>query len=100
MKILVALFSLMTASMLMAQSAPQESQPQSQDAKTTCSSGADVRTIEIFYETPGAKVPCRVDYSKTSGTQTLWRAQNKEGYCEEKSAALVSKLQGAGFECQ
>lgn len=112
----IAIFSILFAGHLVAQdnsgttSTTMESTTQTTQAadtasqaaptKTTCSSAGDTRTIEVIYETPGSKVPCRVDYTKSTGTQTLWSAQNAEGYCEEKATGLAEKLQAAGFDCK
>jgi hypothetical protein len=64
-----------------------------------------MRTIEVVYENPNAKVPCKVDYTKndggTAGTpEALWTAANLEGYCEEKAAFFADKLKGNGWDCQ
>lgn len=67
-----------------------------------CTMGDLVRRVEIIYET-GVTVPCEVHYYKdteASGErQVLWRAMNEEGYCEARTAELISKLSGMGWDC-
>ena len=66
----------------------------------TCKSGEAVRTVEVVFDSPGAPVPCKVVYTKAeTGAQDLWRAENKEGYCQERAAYLVEKLVGLGWTC-
>ena len=72
----------------------------SESGVTMCTGGGEERKIEIVYETPGSKIPCRVDYTKSSGTTTLWQATNEEGYCEAKVQGLIEKLTTSGFECK
>lgn len=69
-----------------------------ENIKTICTHGNQHRTIEIIYSGENA-VPCAVQYTKDTSTQTLWRAQAEEGYCEEKAADLVNKHIGWGWEC-
>lgn len=67
--------------------------------KTICSHGNQTRIIEVVYTGEGT-VPCEVRYSKEEGTQTLWNANNAEGYCEEKATAFVEKQKGWGWSCE
>lgn len=67
--------------------------------KTVCSHGSQTRVIEVAY-TSEDNVPCEVRYSKEEGSQTLWSATNKAGYCEEKAAAFVEKQIGWGWACE
>jgi len=67
--------------------------------KTVCEHGNQTRIIEVVYTGEGA-VPCEVRYSKEEGTQTLWNANNAEGYCEEKATAFVEKQKGWGWNCE
>jgi hypothetical protein len=69
-----------------------------ENTKIICTHGNQQRTIEIIYSGEGA-VPCAVQYTKDTSTQTLWRAEIEEGYCEDKVADLVSKHIGWGWEC-
>ena len=66
-----------------------------------CTAGELTRDIEVVYSDPGQAVPCEVIYRKPAeGTvETPWRAYNQGGYCEEKAAGLVAKLQAAGWNC-
>lgn len=73
-------------------------------AKYTCSMEGLVRRIEIVYPDSTSKVPCDVNYYKDSEAPnevvTLWRAQNLNGYCEEKANEFVEKLKSWGWSCQ
>ncbi len=64
-----------------------------------CTHGNQERKINIVYETEGQQVPCEVTYEKASGTESLWRAQNQVGYCEDQAAAFVEKQRGWGWSC-
>ncbi|GLQ30814.1 hypothetical protein [Litoribrevibacter albus] len=64
-----------------------------------CVNGDAERKISVVYTQPGFTVPCEVVYEKASGMQTLWRAENEEGYCEEKAKAFAEKQASWGFEC-
>lgn len=57
------------------------------------------RSISVAYpeQTP---VPCQVQYTKAGETQTLWQAQNTEGYCEQQARAFVAKHESWGWQCQ
>ena len=60
-----------------------------------------VREVVINYPEGGA-VPCQVVYKKqTEGfeDQTLWTAENQQGYCEEKAREFVEKLGSWGWTC-
>jgi len=65
---------------------------------TMCVHDNQTRIIEIVYEGEN-NIPCEVKYTKEDTTQTLWRAQNKAGYCENKAAAFVEKQIGWGWSC-
>ncbi|MFC3153449.1 hypothetical protein ACFOEK_20580 [Litoribrevibacter euphylliae] len=64
-----------------------------------CVNGDAERKVSVVYTQPGSTVPCEVVYEKASGMQTLWRAENEEGYCEEKAKAFAEKQASWGFEC-
>lgn len=64
-----------------------------------CVNGDAERKISVVYTQPGFTVPCEVVYEKDSGMQTLWRAENQEGYCEEQAKAFAEKQTAWGFEC-
>jgi len=67
----------------------------------SCSKDNLLREVEIEYP-EGSALPCKVIYKKqTEGVydQTLWSADSTEGYCEEKAAGLVAKLEGWGWVC-
>lgn len=65
---------------------------------TICTNGDNERKIEVVYP-EGSETPCQVEYTKDTGTQTLWRSESETGYCEEKAAAFVEKQMGWGWEC-
>ncbi len=73
-----------------------------QGAETQCTYGDMVRRIVIMTE-PGVSVPCEVHYFKDTEApgedQVLWSATEQAGYCEEKAAGLVAKLEGTGWDC-
>jgi hypothetical protein len=64
-----------------------------------CINGDSERHIRVLYTYTGQKVPCEVVYEKASGSQSLWDAQNEEGYCEAKALELVEKQRGWGWDC-
>ena len=68
-----------------------------------CLRGGDlVRRVEIYTE-PGKTVPCEVHYFKDTEapgeSEVLWSAEAQAGFCEQKAAEFVAKLQGWGWEC-
>lgn len=69
-----------------------------ENTRTVCTHGDKQRIIEVIYsgEEP---VPCAVQYTKDTSTETLWQAQTEEGYCEKKAATLVGKHIGWGWQC-
>jgi hypothetical protein len=73
-----------------------------QGAETQCTYGDMVRRVVIMTE-PGVSVPCEVHYFKDTEApgedQVLWSASQQAGYCEEKAAGLVAKLEGWGWDC-
>ena len=61
----------------------------------------NIREVIIEYPESGA-LPCKVIYNKpTEGFEkrVLWRADNVEGFCEEKANELVTKLESLGWKC-
>ena len=71
-------------------------------SSTQCTFGDMVRRVVIMTE-PGVSVPCEVHYFKDTEApgedQVLWSASQQAGYCEEKAAGLVEKLEGMGWNC-
>jgi hypothetical protein len=65
-----------------------------------CKHGNQERVISVVYETQGQPVPCKVVYTKDTGVEIPWNAQNLAGYCEEKTAALVEKQRAWGWTCE
>ena len=69
----------------------------------TCTSAGLTRTVEISYDTPGAKVPCKVNYTKDTespgATQALYSAISEAGYCESKITAFIEKLSASDWSC-
>ena len=70
--------------------------------KYQCAHGDLVRRVEIYAE-PGVTVPCEVHYYKDTEapgeSQVLWSAQSQAGYCEQKAAEFVAKLEDWGWAC-
>ena len=66
-----------------------------------CSNAGLTRTVDIVYNNPGQPVPCEVLYDKPQegGVQTIFRAMNEAGYCEDRSAEFIEKLRGLGWQC-
>lgn len=68
-----------------------------------CTLGANVRRVQIFYET-GVAVPCEVQYFKDTEApgerQVLWRALHESGYCEARTREFIAKLEGLGWQCE
>ncbi|MEC6798125.1 hypothetical protein VXS03_13770 [Photobacterium sp. S4TG1] len=64
-----------------------------------CKNGTAERTVEVVYSQPGNKVPCDVQYIKSSGSQVLWSANHEVGYCESKAQAFATKLGTLGWTC-
>ena len=75
----------------------------SQTTNRICVLQGLVRRVEVVYETTGESLPCAVNYYKDSEApgeaNTLWSAQNIDGYCEEKAENFVSKLESWGWVC-
>jgi hypothetical protein len=71
-------------------------------SSTQCTYGDMVRRVVIMTE-PGVSVPCEVHYFRDTEApgedQVLWSASQQAGYCEEKAAGLVEKLEGMGWNC-
>jgi len=89
---LTSVFSLLTAAVF------HSTVWSSTDQTYVCSLNNQERVIELKYPM-GTPTPCLVNYSKEGDTQTLWRAQNQQGYCEEKAQEFVSKQEGWGWRC-
>ena len=72
------------------------------DGQTQCDYNGLVRRVVIMSE-PGVSVPCEVHYYKDSEApgedQVLWSADSQAGFCEEKAAELIAKLEGWGWQC-
>lgn len=67
----------------------------------SCTNNNLVRTVSIEYADSGG-LPCYVNYTKEAEgaeTQSLWSAENLEGYCEEKAEEFVAKLTSWGWDC-
>lgn len=70
-----------------------------ENSKFVCTHDAETRVIEVVYP-QGSEVPCEVQYTKSTGSQTLWNAQNAVGYCAEKATAFVEKQRDWGWSCE
>ena len=65
-----------------------------------CKHGNQERIISVVYDVEGQAVPCKVVYTKDSGVETPWSAENLVGYCEEQAAAFVEKQRAWGWTCE
>ena len=75
------------------------------NVKFKCTNGTLVRHVEVVYPTPGATVPCSVEYTKDTeqpGEEpvTLWSAEQETNYCLEKAEGFVEKLGELGWTCE
>lgn len=68
------------------------------DSAVTCTLNGSTRVISINYPTSSI-TPCNVNYQKNGTSQTLWQAQNTEGYCEERAAEFIEKQRSWGWKC-
>ncbi|MDP6374960.1 MAG: hypothetical protein QF921_04995 [Pseudomonadales bacterium] len=68
---------------------------------TICTNWGLIRSVEVVYGVEGQAVPCEVIYAKrTEGTtQSLWRANNEEGYCEARAIDFIKQLESSGWDC-
>jgi hypothetical protein len=82
------------------ESAPSVSDSASDHSDRTwvCTHNGSTRTIKVVYHDEGPKV-CEVIYEKSSGTQSLWNANNDKTYCEDKAIEFVTKQEGWGWSC-
>lgn len=69
------------------------------DENIICTDGHQERMLSIIYHDQEAKVPCDVKYTKNGQTETLWHAENKVGYCEEKAEEFIQRLNEWGWRC-
>ena len=68
----------------------------------TCQQEDLTRHVVVYYPQSPARLPCEVFYSKPQENvvpRALWKAANREGYCERKAAEFVAKLESWGFHC-
>lgn len=68
------------------------------DITFVCTHNRSVRTIKVIYHDEGPDV-CEVTYEKSTGTKTLWNANNDKSYCEDKAIEFVTKQEGWGWQC-
>ncbi|WP_051326824.1 MULTISPECIES: hypothetical protein [Aliagarivorans] len=73
---------------------------QASDQVYMCKHGSAERIISVVYHGENQGLPCEVTYQKDGSFETLWRAQNTEGYCEEKAIDFVQKQIGWGWDCE
>ncbi|AJQ97774.1 pilin [Gynuella sunshinyii] len=69
------------------------------DETYLCTFGQQERVVSIIYQNQESKLPCEVRYKKEGTTETLWRATNKTGFCEEKAESFVQKQIDWGWRC-
>lgn len=71
------------------------------DILFVCEKSGQTRAVSLTY-TKIPPLPCEVIYHRPSEQipdETLWRASNDEGFCEEKTNLLVADLINAGWHC-
>src|SRR5690625_7988681 len=64
-----------------------------------CKSGDSERVIEVVYTNPDQSLPCEVRYHKDGTEETLWRARDEEGFCEQPGQGFAADQQERGWEC-
>src|SRR5690625_6582145 len=64
-----------------------------------CKSGDSERVIEVVYTNPDQSLPCEVRYHKDGTEETLWRAQNEIGICEQQAQEIAGDPAAWGWEC-
>jgi hypothetical protein len=69
-----------------------------QNYEYICTYGDQTRVIGVEYSGEG-DVPCEVNYTKSSGSEVVWWADNLAGFCESKAKALMEKQRGWGWQC-
>ena len=71
---------------------------------TVCHSGQLQRHVEVRFNNPTTKAPCKVHYRKETESpghhQVLWSAAHNGAFCESKARAFVKKLEGWGWNCK
>lgn len=67
--------------------------------RIVCTSGDSQRVIEVVYNNPEQSLPCEVRYQKDGAEETLWRAQNEEGFCEQQAQEFAADQEQWGWEC-
>ncbi len=65
-------------------------------SSTTCTAGADTRTIQIVNPTYGG---CAVNYTKLGVETTVANAKADMGYCEKVASRITSNLESASYNC-
>jgi hypothetical protein len=73
--------------------------PVSAEERFVCKLGDSERIIEVVQVSPPAGLPCEVQYTKPSGTETLWRSQYQAGFCEARAREFAEKQAGWGWQC-
>lgn len=73
----------------------------SENYRYLCTQQTETRLIEVVYLLPDQTVPCEVRYQRNSDEpEVLWRANNQEGFCENKAQSLMHKQESWGFSCE
>jgi hypothetical protein len=69
-----------------------------------CTSGPVKRAVTIFKRNALSDTRelggCRVDYTKSGQTKTVWTSQKDYAYCVAKAISLVTKLVEGNFSCK
>lgn len=76
--------------------------PARADQTFSCQRDNTVRSV-LVSSRPDAAEACEVRYQRVSeggAPQLLWHAQSDPGFCTGQAAALVQRLQQAGWTCE
>jgi hypothetical protein len=71
------------------------------DEEFLCSFGSDKRVVSLI-KVDAAREPkaCRVDYTRSGHTTTIWSSKTGYAYCVAKAASLVTRLAEGHYSCK
>ena len=66
-----------------------------------CTFGSDRRVVSLV-KADATREPkaCRVDYTRSGKTKTVWSSKTGYAYCVAKTASLVTKLAEGHYSCR
>jgi hypothetical protein len=66
-----------------------------------CTFGSDKRVVSLVKTNPVREPKaCRVDYTRSGRTTTVWTSKTGYAYCAAKAASLVTKLAEGHYSCK